>query len=122
MARLFKPDVVSLLSVPGRQSGRWRSTAVAVLDHEGQRYLISAYGNTEWSRNLRAAGRGRLTHRGRVESITATEIATDNRAALIAAYLLEFGSLPTVAPTFEALPDPADHPTFRIIATPDAPN
>jgi len=34
--------------------------------------------------------------------------------ALIGAYLQQFGTLPTVASTFRALPDPADHPTFRI--------
>ncbi|MFJ8925711.1 MULTISPECIES: hypothetical protein [unclassified Streptomyces] len=32
MARLVKPKVVSLLSVPGRTTGAWRSTPVAVLD------------------------------------------------------------------------------------------
>ena len=26
-----------------------------------------------------------------------------------------FGTFPTVAPTFRELPDPADHPTFRIV-------
>ncbi|MDX6348258.1 MAG: hypothetical protein QOF84_3048 [Streptomyces sp.] len=114
MARLFKPQVVSLLSVRGRTTGTWRSTPVAVLTHGGQEYLLSAYGDTEWSRNLRASGTGRLTRRGRVDQFTAVEVGPDQLPALVDDYLRQFGELPSVARTFRALPDPADHPTFRI--------
>jgi deazaflavin-dependent oxidoreductase (nitroreductase family) len=114
MARLFRPSVVSVLAVPGRSSGEWRSAPVAVLTHGGHDYLIGAYGNTEWARNLRAAGHGRLTRRGKAEAFTAREIPVDQRPALIDAYLATYGRLPTVARTFRALPDPADHPTFEI--------
>ncbi|MGD6747875.1 nitroreductase/quinone reductase family protein [Streptomyces sp. BH106] len=117
MARLVKPKVVSLLSVPGRTTGAWRSTPVAVLDHGGAEYLLAAYGDTEWSRNLRASKSGRLTRRGRVEQFTAVEVGPSELPELMAAYLKEFGKLPNVAKTFEALPDPADHPAFRITVT-----
>lgn len=114
MARLFRPSIVCLLSVRGRISGQWRSTTVAVLENDHQRYLLAAYGDTEWSRNLRAAGTGRLTQRGQVEEFTAVEVPVEERTQLIEAYLHEFGKLPTVGRTFRALPDPADHATFRI--------
>jgi deazaflavin-dependent oxidoreductase (nitroreductase family) len=117
MARLFRPSIVCLLSVPGRRTGVWHSAPVVVLDHGGRRYLISAFGNTEWSRNLRAAGIGRLTRRGRVEEFTAVEVPAEERRALHEAYLDQFGNRPTVAGTWAQLPDPADHPTFRITAT-----
>ncbi|MCX4835319.1 nitroreductase/quinone reductase family protein [Streptomyces sp. NBC_01016] len=117
MARLVKPKVVSLLSVPGRTTGAWRSTPVAVLDHGGAEYLLAAYGDTEWSRNLRASKSGRLTRRGRVEQFTAVEVGPAELPELMAAYLKEFGKLPNVAKTFDALPDPADHPAFRITVT-----
>ena len=52
--------------------------------------------------------------RGRVEEFTTTEVPAEERPPLIGAYLQQFGTLPTVASTFRALPDPADHPTFRI--------
>jgi deazaflavin-dependent oxidoreductase (nitroreductase family) len=116
MARLFRPSIVRLLSVHGRTTGQWRSVPVVVLEHDGDRYLIAAYGNTEWSRNLRAAGIGRLSGHGRVEEFTTTEVRAEQRPPLISAYLRQFGTLPTVASTFRALPDPADHPTFRIIS------
>jgi deazaflavin-dependent oxidoreductase (nitroreductase family) len=121
MARLFRPSVVNLLSVRGRTSGEWRTAPVAVLEHGGQEYLIGAYGHTEWSRNLRAAGSGRLTRRGRVEEFTAVEVPADRRPPLIEAYLAQYGGLPTVARTFRALPDPADHPTFQITRRAAAP-
>jgi deazaflavin-dependent oxidoreductase (nitroreductase family) len=118
MARLFRPSVVCLLSVRGRTSGQWRSTPVAVLEHDGQEYLLGAYGHTEWVRNLRAAGSGRLTERGRVQEFTAVEVPAEQRPPLIEAYLAQFGKLPTVARTFRALPATADHPTFRITRLP----
>ena len=117
MARLFKPQVVSLLSVPGRATAEWHSNPVAVLPYDGQEYLLSAYGNTEWSRNLRASGEGRLTRRGRVERFTAEEVPAERLPGLVEEYLRQYGKLPSVARTFEALPDPADHPAFRITVT-----
>jgi deazaflavin-dependent oxidoreductase (nitroreductase family) len=115
MARLFRPSLVCQLSVRGRRTGRWRFVNVVVLEHEGERYLLAAFGNTEWSRNLRATGTGRLKRRGRVEQVAVVEVPPQERAPLMQAYLRRFGTMPTVAATFRALPDPADHPTFRIV-------
>jgi deazaflavin-dependent oxidoreductase (nitroreductase family) len=117
MARLFKPSVVCLLSVLGRVTGQWRSNPVVVLEHDGERYLVSAYGDTEWSRNLRAAGRGRLTKQRRTEEFTAVEVPAEELPALTDAYVQQFGKLPTVGRTFRALPEPGDHPAFRITNT-----
>jgi len=115
MARLFARSVLSTLSVRGRNTGSWRSVPVAVLDHEGERYLIAPRGNTEWSRNLRTAGSGRLERKGRVEEFDAVEVPVAERSPLVGVYLEQFGRFPTVADTFRQLPDPADHPTFRIV-------
>jgi deazaflavin-dependent oxidoreductase (nitroreductase family) len=107
-------DMVAILSVRGRASGQPRSTPIVVLEHDGERYLVTPYGNTEWVRNLRAAGAGQLKQRGRTEEFTATEVPVDQRAPIIEAYLRRYGRMPTVARTFAQLPDPAQHPTFRI--------
>lgn len=114
MARLFRPSMISLLSVPGRTSGQWRSVSIAVLHKGGRRYLMSAYGDSEWSRNLRAAGHGRLTSRGRSERFRSIEVPVEQREPLMEEYLKRFGKMPTVGKSFAALPDPADHPTFLI--------
>src|SRR4051812_33349127 len=106
--------LVAQLSVPGRTSGQWRTTPVVVLEHDGARYLIAPGGQTEWARNLRAAGHGRLSRREHVEEFTAEEVPTVDRAPVLDAYLHRYGRMPTVKAGFRALPDPADHPTFRI--------
>ena len=49
-----------VLYVRGRTSGEWRSTPVNVLPYHGQRYLVAPRGQTQWVRNLRAAGSGEL--------------------------------------------------------------
>ncbi|MBO0869914.1 MAG: nitroreductase family deazaflavin-dependent oxidoreductase [Micromonosporaceae bacterium] len=108
--------MIARLSVPGRRSGRLRTTPVVVLEHEGDRYLIAPFGNTEWVRNLRAARHGRLDQGGRVEQFVPVEISPADRPPLIEAYLKRYGRAPKVASSFRQLPDPADHPTFRINA------
>jgi deazaflavin-dependent oxidoreductase (nitroreductase family) len=117
MARLFKPEIVHVLSVPGRRSGQWRNASVAVLAYGGEDFLLSAYGQTDWVRNLRASGHARLTHRGRTEEITVEEVPADDMPPLIAEYLRQFGKMPNVAKTFAALPNPTDHSAFRITGT-----
>jgi deazaflavin-dependent oxidoreductase (nitroreductase family) len=106
--------LVVRLSVPGRTTGRWRTTPVVVLDHDGERYLVAPGGQTEWARNLRAARRGRLVRPGQVEDFTAVEVPPRQRPPVIAAYRSRFDRMPTVAAGFRDFPDPADHPTFRI--------
>jgi deazaflavin-dependent oxidoreductase (nitroreductase family) len=76
-----------VLYVRGRTSGQWRSTPVNVLTHEGARYLVAPRGQTQWVRNLRAAGGGELRLGRRVEPFTATELSTPDKAPVLRAYL-----------------------------------
>lgn len=117
LAPRFRPALVRRLSVPGRATGRWRTTPVAVLEFDGSSYLVAAFGVTDWALDLRAAGHGLLTRAGGrgTFKITATEMPAADRPPILAAYQRSFGSAPGVAGAFRALPDPADHPTFRIV-------
>ena len=63
-----------VLEVKGRKSGEWRKTPVNLLQHEGSRYLVAPRGNTQWVRNMRASGGGRLVLGRRAEEFTATEV------------------------------------------------
>lgn len=76
-----------VLSVRGRRSGAWHSTPVNLLTREGAQYLVSPRGNTQWSRNLRVAGDGRLRLSKRVEAFSATELADPDKPAILRAYL-----------------------------------
>jgi deazaflavin-dependent oxidoreductase (nitroreductase family) len=77
-----------ILYVRGRKSGEWRTTPVNPLSlADGERYLVAPRGNTQWVRNLRAVGTGELHIGRKVEPFTATEIADDDKPAILRAYL-----------------------------------
>ncbi|SDH58610.1 nitroreductase family deazaflavin-dependent oxidoreductase [Microbacterium pygmaeum] len=76
-----------VLSVQGRKSGEWRSTPVNPLRFDGVRYLVSPRGHTQWVRNIRVSGRGRLTTGRRTEEISAIEIGDDEKPPILRAYL-----------------------------------
>jgi deazaflavin-dependent oxidoreductase (nitroreductase family) len=63
-----------LLTVRGRSSGQPRSAAVAIVELDGRRWIVGAYGESQWVRNLRAAGEADILVRGCTEHVTATEL------------------------------------------------
>jgi deazaflavin-dependent oxidoreductase (nitroreductase family) len=113
----FRPALLAQLSVRGRRTGRWHTTPIAVLEHKGDRYLVSYRGASDWARNLEVSHSARLTQRDKVEEIDVEDVPLAERAKLLDAYRDRFGKLPTVGPVLRALPDPADHPMFRIAAS-----
>ena len=76
-----------VLSVRGRKTGELRSVPVNLLTFEDGRYLVAPRGETQWVRNLRVAGEGRLRVGRRVEEFTFTELTDDEKPALLRAYL-----------------------------------
>ena len=100
------------LTVVGRRSGRPISTPVPPFAYHSARYLVSGGGETDWVRNLRAAGQGDL-RRGRMrEPFRAVEVHGDEHDRVVTAYRARMGW--RARNFFAALPDPADHPVFRI--------
>jgi deazaflavin-dependent oxidoreductase (nitroreductase family) len=77
-----------ILYIRGRKSGEWRTTPVNPLRlADGTRYLVAPRGNTQWVRNLRAAGTGELRIGRKTERFSATEVADDDKPAILRAYL-----------------------------------
>src|SRR5262245_35891408 len=72
-----------VLEVRGRTSGEVRTTVVNLLTVDGVRYLVAPRGETQWVRNLRAAGTGTLRVGKRRETFTATELPDDAKPAII---------------------------------------
>ena len=101
-----------VLTVRGRKTGRPISTPINVPEINGVRYLVSPRGQTGWSRNLLANPEVTLKVKGREQRYRATEVPPDQRGPIIAAYLDKWGS--QVRTQFEQLPDPIDHPTYRL--------
>lgn len=75
------------LQVRGRTSGEWRTVPVNLLELDGVSYLVAPRGNTNWVRNLRAAGIGRLRSGRRVDEFAAIEIDDADKAPILRAYL-----------------------------------
>jgi len=110
-----------VLEVQGRKSGEWRQTPVNPLTHDGQRYLVAPRGHTQWVRNIRVSGRGRLRGRSS-EEFSVTEVGDDEKPPILRAYLEKWKW--EVGAFFEGVgPDSSDaelrgiapnHPIFRI--------
>jgi deazaflavin-dependent oxidoreductase (nitroreductase family) len=63
-----------LITIRGRTSGLPRTTPIAIIDVSGRRWVWSPWGEVNWVRNLRAAGRATITVRGREEEVRAIEL------------------------------------------------
>lgn len=68
-----------LITIRGRTSGLPRTTPVAIIDVSGRRWVWAPWGDVQWVRNLRAAGRATITVRRRTEEVTATELDAAQR-------------------------------------------
>ena len=83
-----------LVTIRGRKSGVPRTLPIAVAVIEGRRYLIGAYGDVQWVRNLRAAGEATVRDRGREVPYAAHELdreqAVDFFGRIIPAYIGRF--------------------------------
>jgi deazaflavin-dependent oxidoreductase (nitroreductase family) len=111
-----------VLEVRGRTTGEPRRNPVNPLTLDGGRYLVSPRGDTQWERNLRARGRGRLLLGRRAEEFTAVELTDDEKPPILRAYLKRWKW--EVGAFFEGVgPDSSDeelreitpnHPIFRI--------
>lgn len=116
--RLFRPLMIrfglaSYLEVPGRRSGVVHRTPLIPQDIDERWYLLSTYGYSQWVQNLRSAGGGTLIRRSGPETFTALEVDDDERDRVIARFRERAPFV--VRREFDQLPDPADHPAFRIV-------
>lgn len=110
------------LAVRGRVSGQWRRVPVNPMTVADTTYLVSARGESDWVRNLRAAGGGELRVGRRVRTFRAEELPDQEKPELLRRYLRRWGfevkgyfdgvtadssdeELRRVAP---------DHPVFRL--------
>jgi hypothetical protein len=83
---------------------------------------VAPRGHTQWVRNLRVSGEGRLVLGRRREDFAATELSDDEKPALLRSYLEKwkwevgafFGGVGDDAPDAELRRIAPDHPVFRI--------
>jgi deazaflavin-dependent oxidoreductase (nitroreductase family) len=109
-----------LMTTHGRTSGLDRTTPVNLVEADGERWLVSPYGDVGWVHNLRANGALQL-HRGRgQESLVAEEVRPEEAGPILKRYVRQ---VRITAPFFDARrTDPVEsfvaeagrHPVFRL--------
>lgn len=93
VSRVESPVV---LTVPGRSTGKPRSTPVTPMTVDGERYVVNGYPGADWVGNVRAAGEVTLT-RGRCsERVRLVELTAEAARPVLRAF-------PAAAPTGVAL-------------------
>ncbi len=79
---------LATLEVIGRASGKTISLPIAIVVVSGQQYLVSMLGeNVQWVKNVRAAGGRAVIRSGAREEVHLEEVAVDQRAPILKAYL-----------------------------------
>lgn len=74
----------TLLTVRGRRSGEPRTAPVAIAPIDGRRYIIGAYGDVNWVRNLRTAGDADIKTPAGIEHVRAHELDRDEATEFFA--------------------------------------
>jgi len=116
---------MALLSVPGRRTGRLHTTPVT-LTSKGEGWVLgSPFGETDWVRNLRAAGKGTITRRGSSVEVLAREIDGEDAARIMMENMASVGpvarralapyfAIPLDAPLRDWIVEAPRHPMFRL--------
>ena len=111
-----------LIDTETRESG---SAPITVVEYQGRRYVQSPYGEVDWVRNLRAAGKATLQSGRRIEAITVRELNAEERAPILQVVLrrapkvVQRMSGVTPDSPFEDFVKAAEkHPTFVVEAPP----
>ena len=115
------PNYLVTLEVVGRQSGKMISFPLVLTVVNGDRYLVSMLGeDTNWVRNVRAAGgKARLRH-GINEQVFLKEVEVSQRAPILKAFLKHApGARPHIpvskdAPLAEFENIAAKYPVFKL--------
>ena len=79
-------DVLRILRVHGRKSGRTYEMPVRIAKLDGQPYVISMLGESPWARKLRAVGGAQLLAGRNIEWVHAEEIVGQEKATFLTWY------------------------------------
>jgi deazaflavin-dependent oxidoreductase (nitroreductase family) len=75
------------LQIRGRKTGKPRAVVVNLLTLDGVDYVVSPRGNTQWARNVRAAGELEIGPRWRRRRAEINEVSDDAKPELLRRYL-----------------------------------
>lgn len=105
-------DGVRILEVKGRSSGAWHPTPVRLLELDGQRYIVALQGETQWVRNLRVQGDGRLRLGSQVMEFRARELRNEEKLPVLRAYFKRWWSQSKMLTTVKSADGPDEEMTM----------
>jgi deazaflavin-dependent oxidoreductase (nitroreductase family) len=103
---------VHTLEVARRNAVNPQRVPVIPLEHDGSLFVVSTRGESDWVKNVRAAGKVRLGQKGQFETYATTEVPAESCAEILKAYREKAGR--EVNGYFTRLPGTHDHPTFKL--------
>lgn len=74
---------IHVLSVPGRRSGKLRTTPVSLMTVNGTRYIIGGAAQADWVKNAQASGWGILGYGRKTEHVALVELPVEERPAIL---------------------------------------
>lgn len=118
----LSPAGAQLLEVRGRRTGKTHAVPVNPLEFDGNRYLFSGRGESQWVKNFRAADEATLRVGDRSERIVLVrELADEEKPQIIRAYLdrwywevRSFIGVPKDASLDQLAAIAPQHPVFEI--------
>lgn len=75
-----------VLTVPGRKSGKPRSTPMTPFRLDGQLFAVAGFPGADWARNARAAGAGTLRKGRKVRRVRITELTAEQARPVLREY------------------------------------
>lgn len=78
-----------VLTVPGRKSGRPRTTPMTPFEHDGRLYTVAGYPRSDWAANARAAGTGTLSRGRRSRPVRIVELSPDDAAPVLRSFAVK---------------------------------
>jgi deazaflavin-dependent oxidoreductase (nitroreductase family) len=79
----------AVLTVPGRKSGRPRSTPVTPMTVDGKRFVVQGVPGSDWAANARAAGEATLRRGRHTELVRLVELEPSDARPLLRVYPTE---------------------------------
>ena len=119
LRRGLKVGSQHLLSIRGRKTGQVRGTPVSILTVEGERYVVAAFAQAGWVKNVRAIEAGVLARGWHDENVRLIELPTGERGPILREFLRQVrgGVRFFDSPDPEAVVSSADrYPVFRVIS------
>jgi deazaflavin-dependent oxidoreductase (nitroreductase family) len=78
-----------ILVVPGRKSGKLRSTPITPMVVDGERYVLGGLPGSDWAANLRSAGTAELRRGKNTERVTVVELPPEEARPLLRLFPVE---------------------------------